>query len=511
VTPPLTVEVVLDVRRRLVIDVDGQPVPFCQVAQPWQEADLLAVEPAWLRAMGWLADGGKGRAYLERPRGSSKTGDLALLAAWALALARRPVRGVAAAADQDQAKLLHQAIARLVQLNPLLDYDRRFQGGARGLLQVMAEKVVNPHNGSELTFITSDVASSYGHLLDFLVCDELVHWRARPLWDSLISAVAKRRHAVAVVISNAGLGKGESWQWQVREACRQDPGWHFSRLEGPPPWIGPERLAEQRRLLPPQVYARLWDNVWSAGGGDALDEGVIRRALTCAGPMVPEPGWLFFGGLDIGITNDASALVVVGKHVGFCEEGPEEERPLPSGLAAMVDLGWLDPPEREERPLRVVEATGRYRLASVQVWRQGHGRKVSLAALEEASREAWRRFNLAALDVDSWQAHHMVENLRRQGFNAKVQEPTGCQLRAGCAAVMEEFGEGRVDLFPDPDLLRDLANARIEERQYGLRLTSPRDAAGHGDALSAFTLALTLARRMQAAPATVNRELLCWP
>ena len=104
---------------------------------------------------------------------------------------------------------------------------------------------MNSHTGSELRIISSDAPSSYGILCDFIVCDEVVHWARRDLWDSLLSTAGKRSRCVLVVITNAGFR--ESWQFKLRESIRDDAAWYFSRLDGPTAsWITDEALDEQR-------------------------------------------------------------------------------------------------------------------------------------------------------------------------------------------------------------------------------------------------------------------------
>lgn len=79
----------------------------------------------------------------------------------------------------------------------------------------------------------------------------------------------------------------------------------------------PARLLEQRKMLPQIAYARLWENQWSNGGGDALTEADINAAFhDDLQPMTGnEPDWSFVAGVDLGLTRDCSAVVVlaVGK------------------------------------------------------------------------------------------------------------------------------------------------------------------------------------------------------
>ena len=58
------------------------------------------------------------RAWLERPRGHAKTLDLGVMATWALFASRRRLSGIGAAGDQDQARLLRDAIGRLLGERP---------------------------------------------------------------------------------------------------------------------------------------------------------------------------------------------------------------------------------------------------------------------------------------------------------------------------------------------------------------------------------------------------------
>src|SRR5262249_55571931 len=139
------------------------------------------------------------RSYLERPRGHSKTTDIAIMASWAIYAARRRISGIVAAGDSDQARLITNAISTLCLLNPPL----------RQVIEVRRNVVVNRKTGSELAVISSDAATSYGLLPDFIVIDELTHWKdgnGEALFHSLISSAAKKANCLLCIISNAGTG-----------------------------------------------------------------------------------------------------------------------------------------------------------------------------------------------------------------------------------------------------------------------------------------------------------------
>lgn len=453
-------------REDLTVDAGGMPTRFGDVQDAWQRSDFEALDPALLRVAGVRRKAERMRAWWERPRGHDKTSGIAKLATWLLAFSRKPLRGYCYAADKDQAGLLRDAVETLVRLNPYL---------AR-VLEVRASSVVNiasrhPAEGSVLSIEACDVASSYGILPDFIIADELTHWsenRGENLWHSILSSAAKRENCLLLVIANAGFEL--SWQWKVREAVRSDPGWTFSRLEEPrATWITADRLAEQRRLLPGTAFERLWLNRWSSAGGDALTPEDIDAAFNgMHGRMTgSEPDYTFAAGVDLGLTRDCSAVVVLGVH-----------RP-----SAML------------------------RLATARLWRPKPGLKVNIEEVEREIIALDAQFNLKAVAVDPWQAEHLGQRLehltehrrrsQRHLMGAKpwirMVPPTAANLREQATFVIETFTDRRLQCFNYPPLLQDLRKLRAVEKSYGIRLESPRDSEGHGDTFSAFALALTVA------------------
>lgn len=472
-------------RRDLLIDVSGSVHRLGDVQDDWQDADFRALDPGLMRCNGRTDDpGAKMRAYLERGRGHSKTSDLAVTCCWALAFATRPLRAFAYAADRDQSRLLRDAMQTTIRLNPWL----------AGILSIEAHKIVNiadghPGQGGNLKIETSDVASSFGILPDLLIADELCHWSGDgSLWHSLISSAAKRRSCLTVIISNAGFA--DSWQWHTREAARTDPDWHFSRLDGPQAsWLTADRLAEQRRMLPAIAYRRLWGNEWSTGGGDALTPDDIDAAfIDELAPMSgSERGFRFVAGVDLGLKRDCSAVVVLG---------------VPTGQA------------------------GKIRLAHHKLWRPTLGRKIDLIDVELHLAELNKQFRLDRIAFDPWQAESMAQRLeasanrprapsysgeaiqyqRRRQLMREVP-PTPNNLREQATLVIEAFQDRRLQLYDCEPLRRDLHKLRVEERQYGVRLTSPRDGDGHGDTFSAFSLALLPAHQLAGRKRKVIRAL----
>ena len=425
-------------RDALVIDCDGMPRPFRDVIEPWQRADFEALDPGLRAVVGQDVADCHLRHWWERSRGHSKTSDISIAITWLLFASRRPLRIAAAAADQDQAGLLRDAILRLTGANAWL----------KSVLDVQARRICNPHTGSICDIITSDAPSSYGLLLDAIVCDELCHWPKRDLWDSLLSTAAKRSRCLLLAITNAGFA--DSWQWQTREAIRSDAGWYFSRLDGPQAtWITADRLAEQERLLPTIAYRRLWLNEWSSGSGDALSESDIVAAVDPDMSDQPARHEVCVAGLDLGLKHDASAFCIVAK-----------------------------------------SRAGQLRVLRVRRWQAPKNGKLNLAELEATILEDHREYRPRRVSCDPWQASYLLQRLRRAGVPTFERQQAGPRLVEQAMALVEAFTNGTIRIPPHELLLSELRRARVEERSYGVRLTSDRDATGHGDIVSALSIAL---------------------
>lgn len=180
------------------------------------------------------------------------------------------------------------------------------------------------------------------------------------------------------------------------------------------------RLAEQRRMLPAVAFARLWENQWSTGGGDALTSADIEAAFSDElAPMTRrERGYLFVVGVDLGLTRDGAAVVALA---------------VPEGGHA-----------------------GRIRLAGAKLWRPILGRKINLLDVERYILDLDEEFGLEFVAFDPWQAEHLSQTLeadsghRRRnarrvfgGHRSRIfssPSQTGYEIRAAVLRATDQLG-----------------------------------------------------------------------
>lgn len=472
-------------RADLMIDVSGSVKRYGDVADDWQKRDSLAVDPGLLRCIGRSENPNAiMRSYWERPRGHAKTFDVGLMATFFCTFANGQRNGYIIGTDSDVSGFTRDAVNRNIRLNPELG----------DIIEVNKNVITNiakghPGYGTRVELLSNDVASSWGILPDFVLVDEYTHWAGDgTLWGSIISSVGKRTNCLLMVIANAGFV--ESWQWSIREAIREDPSWYFSRLDGPvASWMSDKMLAEQRRMLPGLAYNRVWLNEWSSAGGDALTKEDINAAfLPELQPMSGrQDGWNFVAGLDLGLTRDCSAIVV---------------------LAVPTD-----------------GKAGKIRLAHHKLWRPTLGKKINLLEVERYILELDEAFGLEYVGFDPWQAEHLAatldadsnhrrRNQRRVHWAAPWMReipPVAANLREQATLTIEFFNDHRLQLFDCEPLRRDLHKLRVEEKSYGPRLVSPRTGEGHGDSFSALGLALLMAHELSGKRRIVVNDILSSP
>jgi len=383
-----------------------------------------------------------------RPRGGSKTTDVAGLACVALLTTLPPgSRGYAMAVDRDQAALIAEAAAGFVARTPAL---------AAGLT-VLASRI-DARSGSVLEIMAADAASAWGLRPAIAVCDEFAQWpntrNAKGLWQAITSAMGKVRGAKLLITTTSG--DPAHWTRTIYDAARSSAAWSVQDVPGPVRWVGSDFLREQRAMLPESVYRRLHLNEWAAAEDRLTNLTDVRACATVPGALDPVPGYQYVVALDIGVTNDRTVAAVMHSE----RQSDDDER-------------------------FVVQ---RHVLDRMEVWTGTARRPVDLSAVEEWIATTTRVYG-ARLVVDPWQAKGMIQRLRSRGV--QVREFLFSQQSAGRLAMTlhTTIRDHRLAIPDDADLIDELVNVRLRETAPNVyRLDHDSDA--HDDRAVCLGMAL---------------------
>jgi hypothetical protein len=399
------------------------------VAVSWQREDAEAVlEPG----------GGPRMHYLLRPRGASKTMDLAAVVVAAL-VEQAPARSrsYGGAADRDQAGLLIDALAGLVE-----------RSGLGGVLRVDNFKVTNTRTGATFEALASDEASSWGLRPWLTVCDEFTAWPAtrgpRRFWRSLVSAQPKVPGSRLVILGTPG--DPGHWSSEVRSQAEASSRWRVRRVEGPVPWLDDRDLEELRRLLPPWEYERLVLGRFATADDQPFALADLRACLRDLDDPAPRAGVRYVLAVDLGWRSDATVLAVAHR----------------------------------EPALTVVDRLERY-VGS-------RAREVDLSAVESRVYELARRYNSATVRMDPAQGIGAMQRLRAKGLKVVEHTFTTASNTRLAMLLHSTVREHRLSLPETPELVEEFLAVRLRELGPGIyRLDT--DAGGHDDQVVAVGMA----------------------
>jgi len=375
--------------------------------------------------------------YLSRSRGASKTSDLAAVSLIAMRRLPDDATAYAVAADREQAaRLIAMMWGYIQRMGWLMHY---------GPSRSWSVTQVGPRVRMEA--IASDSASAYGLLPSLLVVDEIHQWystpSARNTWEAIVTSAPKVPGCRLVVMSTAG--DPAHWTKRIRDHAVDDPRWRAHEVPGPTPWVTPEALEEQRQLLAPSSFARLHLNQWTESEDRLVSPGALGECITLDGPSLPDRRHSYVIGLDIGLTHDRTAAVVAhmddGTVVVDLVVAWAGTRDAPVNLA---DVGrWITTVGEDYRATLVYDPHEAAALV------QGLG---------------WRKRRMVAYNFSQSSVGHLA------------------------MALYQVIRARRIALYPDAELLDEMANVRLRETQPQIYRID-HEPGRHDDRVIALALA----------------------
>jgi hypothetical protein len=403
---------------------------------------------------------GPRRHFLVRPRGASKTTDIAAIGLSLLvSSAPKRSRSYVYAVDESQALEVLDALSGFVSRTE----------GLSGAVELSAKSVTVRSTGASLTVESSDAASAWSKRPWLTILDEYTSWPEtrghQTLWKAVASSLPKRRDSRLVILAMAGSPRHPAAAvWKIAQASAD---WRASTTVGPCPWWTQADVDSTRLLLTPAEFSRYiecqWVEVDSALSSEADVSACVRSSPSV---LPPRNGVSYVAALDIGVRRDLTALIVA--HV--------ENRS--AGRTTIVD--------------RVIS------------WRPttGMSGRVDLGEVERTTARLCKEYR-AKLRFDRSQGEQLTQNLSRQGI--RVEEFVFSQAGANrlAKALYTSLRDHSIEVPDDPETISELMSTRLVETTPGmLKLSNP--VGSHDDIPVAISMALVdLQDRMTGLPGSL--------
>ncbi len=381
--------------------------------------------------------------FITRPRGGSKSSDIAAIAlSWLVMDAPPLANGHIVASNTEQAAIVIDAIAGFVARTPEL----------QGLVVVENERIRAP-NGAWVRVLPQSASGSWGlrdaHLL---ICDEFCQWDetrgAKRVWTAIRSTVQKVQGCRLIVLSSAG--EPSHWSAPIFLQCKSDPLWRVSEAPGPVPWQSPDDIEGLRRALSPSEFDRLVLNKWAESEDRAISEEDLDRALVEAWPSgvapaglkgggwrirEPQPGERYIISVDIGIKNDATVLCVAHKERMEAGNGRSPHR---------VVIDHLDR------------------------WQGSKRHHVQIEKVIERIKDLHGQYNKAKVHADPYQFVGGIQELTKAGVRSEEFTFGSVSVGRLATALVQAFHNSQIHIPDVEELKVELLTVKLRESSPGV-------------------------------------------
>lgn len=205
------------------------------------------------------------------------------------------------AGSRAQARIVFRTASEMLRASPL-----------RSAVKVYRDAIEVPETASVYRVLSSDAKLAHGYNPHGYIVDELHVHPNGDLLEALRTGTAARERPLGISITTAGAHRyGIAWDTYERGKRGDDPRMFFywqgapekasvddidaALAANPASWVSRDFLEDQRRALPPAVYARLHMNLWWEGD---------------TGTWVPRESWDACKG-DVELDLDATTVIAI--------------------------------------------------------------------------------------------------------------------------------------------------------------------------------------------------------
>jgi phage terminase large subunit-like protein len=372
------------------------------------------------------------------PRGQGKTTLAAALGLHDLFSPEEGSRVYVVAVDERQARLTFDAAVRMVELNEVLS--KR--------VQMFRDRILVPRTGSQFQVLSATPANLEGLDPTLMVIDE-IGVVDRRTYEVAALASGKRERSLTLCIGTPSPDAADSVMFDLRAhaiANPHDDSFHFHEFAAPDGCEIDDEAAWEtanpalhdflhvdamRALLPPKTreatFRRARLGQWVVSADDVWIT-PTEWSERCTGELIDDQSDVVLA-LDGSFSQDSTALTV-------CRIGEVPH----------LDVGghWANPGDPE--------------------WR------VDVLAVENAIREACRRWRVREVTADPYRWQRSLQVLARDGIPVSEFPQSAQRMTPATINLREAVTNKAVTHSGNPALAEHIANARVSEDHKGTRL-----------------------------------------
>lgn len=409
-------------------------------------------------------------ALLEIPRKNGKTTLTAGLGLYALYAGEQGGQVVVAATSRDQAALLFNAAADMVEQHPVLR--------GRSIISRSAKRIVDRVTRSTFRCISAEAGTAHGLDLTCWIYDELHAAKNDELLNVLRTSVGARTEPLGIVISTAGYDMASPLGQMYEHAKRWladpsiDPYFYAAifEAEASDPWDEPatwykanpalgtfrsleemEIAAQRARQIPSQqdAFKRLYLNIWTAQESSWLDMAAWDACKTVI-DRADLAGRDAYFGLDLSSNIDLTALVAII---------PVGEKYVLLNWNWIPGDGLLEREKRDRVPYRQWAKDGLIETCP--------GTAIDLAYVTARVQAIAREFNPIRISFDRWGSTSVSQTLTDEGLLMVATGQGFASLSAPTKALQTAILRRELEHDGSPLLRWQAANCTVESDAAG--------------------------------------------
>ncbi len=390
------------------------------------------------------------RGLIGLPRKNGKSALGAGIALWGLLADGEPGAEVySCAGDRDQARIVFGMAKRMIELEPELT----------GVVKVYRDAIEYQPTGSVYRVLSAEAYTKEGLNPSLVIFDEVHVQPNDDLWNVMTLGSGTRRQPLILGITTAGVKSdatgGDSLCYRLYQYGRQvasgevdDPSFFFRWWEPSDPdadWTDPDVWDEANPALGDFLFAEDFETSARTTPENEFRTKRLNQWVSSKAAWLPQGAW--DGCLDAGRVVEDGEEITVGFDGSYSGDS-----------TALVGCTVEDP------HLFVIEAWER-RDSDDPNWR------VPIAEVEEAIRNACRRWRVREVDCDPFRWERTMQALEEEGWPiVKWETSSPARMVPACAKFYDAVMERKVTHDGDPRLARHVDHCILKTDGKGPRI-----------------------------------------